>query len=64
MNERDRLVRVYTEINIAYSLIADIREKHHHDGEVEVGTAELDTLAHTLYRWRERLEQKVYTKSN
>lgn len=64
MNERDSLIKAYVEVNMAYNLVADLREKHHHDGDFEVEDAELTTLARTLYRWRERLEQKVYSKSN
>lgn len=63
MTERDRKVKVYTELNLACDLIANIRERHHDDGQWQIDCRQLYDIAEGLYRWRKRLEEELYPQS-
>lgn len=60
MSERERLVKVYFQVDLAYEQIANIRERHHHDGDFLIDERPLKELADGLYQWRKRLETELY----
>jgi hypothetical protein len=60
VNERERKIKVYVEVDMAHNLVAGIWERHHHDGDFAVDSRPLKELVDGLYRWRKRLETELY----
>lgn len=55
LERRDAFVTQRTRITLAYGLVADARERHHHDGDFAIDCKELEDLARALYAWQKRL---------